>query len=234
MKRFVIVASLALLLAGPSRAHAAVIYEEVTKLDDLPIDAPYPVLALALGTNSVLGGTSFNSDAVDSFAVSVPDGLQLASITYTFTSAAFIRGGGSLTQAVSGLSLVSGDGTAPQPGSSLDVQNLDMIPGLCSVFVMTCGPSSPSAATVTLFEDALPLGAGIYSVEQRALTVNSPELINWTSRYRIDLVVIPEPGALLLGGAAIASLAAGWVRSLATRDSTPQLGRRGGPRRWRS
>ncbi len=216
MRRFAIAASLALLVAEPSPAFAAVIYEEVTNQDDLPIDAPYPVLALALGTNSVLGGTSFSADAVDSFAVSVPDGLQLASITYTFTSTAFIRGGGSLTEAVSGFSLVSGDGTAPQPGSLMDVQNLDMIPGLCSPFVMTCGPSSPRAVTVTLFEDALPLGAGIYSVEQRALTANNPEFTNWTSRYRIDLVVVPEPGSLLLDGAAIASLLGGWARSRRT------------------
>jgi hypothetical protein len=214
----VIAASLALLVAGPSQAVAAVIYEEVTNLDDLPIDAPYPVLALAVGTNSVLGHTSFNSDAVDSFAVSVPDGLQLASITYTFTSSAFIRGDGTLTEAVSGLSLVSGDGTAPQPGSLLDVQNVDMVPGLCSPFAGPCGPSSPSAVAVTLFEDALPIASGIYSVEQRALTVNDPEFINWTSRYRIDLVVVPEPSAPLLAGAALASLAALGVGSLAPCD----------------
>ena len=202
-----IAASLALLLLRPSTGLAAVIYEEVTNLDDLPIDAPYPVLALARGTNSVLGGTSFSADAVDSFAVSVPTGFQLTSITYSFTSSAFIRGGGSLTEAISGLSLVSGDGTAPQPGSLLDVQNLDMVPGLCSPFVTTCGPSSPSAVTVTLFEDALPRDAGIYSIEQRALTVNDPGLVNWTSRYRIDLEVVPEPGRPLLVGAGLVALA---------------------------
>ncbi len=63
-------------------------------------------------------------------------------------------GDGSLTEAVSGLSLVSGDGTEPQPGSLLDIQNVGMIRGLCSQFVTTCGPSSPSAVTVPLFEDA--------------------------------------------------------------------------------
>jgi hypothetical protein len=208
MKRFVIAASLAFLLSVPPPAPAAVLFEEVTNLDDLPIDPPYPVFALALGTNSVLGQTSFNSDAVDSFAVSVPDGLGLASITYTFTASAFIRGDGSLTEAVSGLSLVVGDGAAPQPGSLLDLQNVDMVPGLCSPFVEPCGPSSPSAVTVTLFESALPLGAGIYSVEQRALTVNDPEFINWTARYRIDLVVVPETeSGALIPAAVIAWLA---------------------------
>jgi hypothetical protein len=208
MKPFVIAASLALLLLGPSTGLAAVIYEEVTNLDDLPIDAPYPVLALAPGTNSVLGGTSFSADAVDSFGFSVPAGFQVESITYVFTSSAFIRGGGSLTEAISGLSLVSGDGTAPQPGSLLDVQNLDMVPGLCSPFVGPCGPSSPSAVTVALFEDALPRTVGIYSIEQRALTVNDPGLVNWTSRYRIDLeVVAPEPGRPLLVAAGLAALA---------------------------
>jgi hypothetical protein len=210
MKRFVITASVALLLLGPSTGLAAVVYEEVTNLDDLPIDPPYPVLPLAPGTNSVLGGTSFSADGVDSFAFSVPDGFQLASITYSFTSMAFIRGSGSLTEATSGFSLVSGDGTAPQPGSLLDVQNVDMVPGLCSPFVMPCGPSSPSAVTVTLFEDALPRNAGIYSIEQRALTVNDPGSVNWASRYRIDLVVVvPEPGkkTLLLVGAGVAALA---------------------------
>ena len=207
MKSFMIAAALAVLLLGPSKGLAAVVYEEVTNLDDLPIDAPYPVLALAPGVNSVLGGTSFSADAVDSFAVSVPAGRQLASITYSFTTSAFIRGGGSLTLAVSGLSLVSGDGTEPQPGSLLDVLNVDMVPGLCSPFVTTCGPSSPSAVTVTLFENALPRDAGIYSIEQRALTVNDPGLVNWSSRYRIDMVVVPEPGKPLLVGAGLAAVA---------------------------
>ena len=207
MKRFVIAACVALLLAGPSTGVAAVIYQELTNLDDLPIDAPYPVLPLAAGTNSVLGGTSFSADAVDSFAFSVPSGLQLASVTYSFTTGAFIRGGGSLTEAISGLSLVSGDGTAPQPGSLLAVQNVDMVPGLCSPFVTTCGPSSPSAVTVMLFENALPRNAGIYSIEQRALTVNDPQTTNWTSNYRIDLVVVPEPGTLLLFAPGLAVLA---------------------------
>jgi MYXO-CTERM domain-containing protein len=205
MKTLLVAASAGLLLALP--AAAAVVYEEVTNLDDLPIDPPYPVLPLSLGSNSVLGSTSINADAVDSFAVSVPEGLQLASVTYVFTSSALIRGGATLTNAVSGFSLVAGDGSAPQPGSLLANQNLDMIPGLCSPFVTPpCGPSSASAVSVPLFEEALPQGAGIYSVEQRALTVNDPELITWSSRYRIDLVVVPEPQALPL--AAIGALAA--------------------------
>jgi hypothetical protein len=203
-----IAACLALLCAGPLPALAAVLYEEVGNGNDLPIDPPYPLLALEAGTNSVLGRTSFDSDAVDSFAVSVPDGLQLTSITYVFTSSAFIRGDHELTTAVSGLSLVSGDGSAPQPGSFLAGENVDMIPGLCSVLVTPCGPDSESAVSVPLFEDAFPLESGIYSVEQRALTVNDPEFINWNSRYRVDLVVAPEPSALLLGGGALASLVA--------------------------
>jgi hypothetical protein len=83
-----------------------------------------------------------------------------------------------------------------------------MVPGLCSPFVTPCGPDSESAISVPLFEDTLPLGSGIYSVEQRALTVNDPDFINWTSRYRIDLVVAPEPGALRLAGCALGSLVA--------------------------
>lgn len=206
MKMLLLPASLALLLALAPSARAAVIYEEVTSLDDLPIDAPYPVLPLALGTNSVLGGTSFSGDAVDSFAVSVPAGLELESITYVYTISALIRGGGSLTEAISGFSLVSGDGTAPQPGSLLAVQNVDMVPGLCSPFVGSCGPSSPSAVFVELFADALPREAGIYSVEQRALTVSNPETTTWNSTYRIDLLVVPEPTTLFLACAGLVLL----------------------------
>lgn len=206
MKPVLIASCLVLLLAGPGTGSAAVVYEEVSNLDDLPIDPPYPVLPLAAGTNSVLGGTSFSADAVDSFAVSVPPGLHLESIAYVFTTSAFIRGGGSLTEAISGFSLVAGDGTAPQPGSLLATENVDMIPGLCSPFVTTCGPDSPSAVTVVLFESALPQGEGIYSVEQRALTANDPGFVNWTSRYRVDLVV-PEPAAPSCLGSALGALA---------------------------
>lgn len=207
MRRLAIAVSLGLLLAGASPALAAVLYEELTNPDDLPTDPPYPLFALAVGTNSVIGRTSFNSDAVDIFAISLPDGLELASIAYTFTSSASIRGDHSLTEAVSGLSLVSEDGPALQPGSLPAVENVDMLPGLCSPLVTPCGPSSASAVTVTLFEDALPLGAGTYSVQQRALTVNDPEFVNWTSRYRIDLVVVPETdSASVVAAAAIAWL----------------------------
>ena len=192
MKRLVIVVVLALFLLGSSTAFAAVLYEEVTNLDDLPINPPYPVLALSPGTNSVIGRTSFCSDAVDNFAFSIPAGNRLTSITYSFTSSAFIRGGATLTEATSGFLLVSGDGTEPLPGSLLAAQNIDMLPGLCSPLVMQCGPTSPNAVTVTLFARPLPLIAGIYSFEQRALTVNAPEFICWISHYQVDLVVVGD------------------------------------------
>jgi hypothetical protein len=66
MRRFLIAASFAFFVAAPTPARADVVYEEVTNLDDLPIDAPYPVFALDLGTNSVRGHISFSSDAVRS------------------------------------------------------------------------------------------------------------------------------------------------------------------------
>jgi len=202
MKAFLLAAAcfgLGLVFGPALPASAAVIHEEVGNQNDLPIDPPYPVLSLALGTNSVLGGTSFSGDAVDSFAVSVPAGLELASATYVFTIGAFARGGRTLTTAVSGLSLVSGDGSAPQPGSLLANENVDMVPGLCSAFVTPpCGPASASAVSVALFEGALPRGSGIFAVEQRALSVNDPEFVTWFADYRIDLVVVPEPAAGLL------------------------------------
>jgi hypothetical protein len=206
MRALAIATTLAV-LATPAVAVPAVVYEETSSLDDLPIDPPYPVLALAVGTNSVLGGTSFSGDAVDSFAFSLPDGEPLTSITYVYTSSSVSRGGVPLTLAVSGLSLVTGDGSAPAPGSLLSNQNVDMVPGLCSPFVEPCGPSSPSAVAVPLFEDALPLTGGIHAVEQRALTVNDPDFVTWGSDYRIDLVV-PETGARSVAAAAALALLA--------------------------
>jgi hypothetical protein len=207
MKRFAIGVALAGLLAAPSAALAAVVHEEIGNQDDLPIDPPYPVLPLSLGTNSVIGRTSFSGDAVDSFAVSVPEGLELVSITYLFTISAFARGDTALTDAVSGFSLVLGDGSQPQPGSLLANQNVDMVPGLCSPLVTPpCGPDSANAISVPLFAGAFPLEEGIYSVEQRALTVNDPDFVSWSSQYRIDLVV-PEPGAGFVVVPALAWLA---------------------------
>lgn len=206
MKRFAIAIALAVLLAAPSTGFAIVIHEEIGNQNDLPTDPPYPVLALSLGTNSVIGKTAFSGDAVDSFAVSVPVGLQLASITYVFTISEFARSGRTLTTAVSGLSLVPGDGLSGLPG--LANQNVDMVPGLCFVLVTPpCGPDSANAISVPLFVGALPLDAGIYSVEQRALTVNDPDFVTWSSQYRIDLVVVPEPGVTLLVATGFAGLA---------------------------
>jgi hypothetical protein len=68
-----------------------------------------------------------------------------------------------------------------------------------------CGSSSARAVAVPLFEDALPRSEGVYSIEQRALPANDPELVTWSSRYRIDLVVVPEPPAL--ASAAVAAIA---------------------------
>lgn len=200
-------------LLTPVSTSAPALYEEVSNLDDFPSAPPYPVVPLSLGTNSILGGTSISGDAVDSLSVSVPAGHELASVTYVFTSSALIRDGATLTNAVSGFSLVAADGGATAPAG----EDVDMIPGLCSLFVTPpCGPSSARAVEVTLFEDALPRSEGVYSIEQRALTVNDPELITWSSRYRIDLVVVPEPPAL--ASAAVAAIAvATMARRLAYR-----------------
>lgn len=215
MKALLIAAALAVFLAASQTGLAAVVYEEVSNQNDLPIDPPFPLLALAPGTNSVLGSTSFSGDAVDSFAFTVPDGQPLTSISYTFTTSAVSRGGVPLTLAVSGLELASGDGSAPLPGSLLANQNLDMVPGLCSPFVTPpCGPESASAVTVVLFATALPVGAGVYNVVQRALTVNDPDFVTWGSRYRIDLVV-PEAGGLPLAASATLAAIARWKRSRA-------------------
>lgn len=205
MRRLVAAAVLACWLGSP--AAATVVYEELTNLDDLPIDPPYPVLALGPGTSSVIGYTAINADAVDGFAFSVPAGHRLRAIVYAFTTSAVSRGGLSLTEAISGFLLVAGDGTAPLPGALLAAQNLDMLPGLCSPFLGPCGPASSSAVAVALFADALPLEAGLYALEQRALTVNDPAFVSWSSQYRIDLVV-PEAEAGLLHGTSLAALTA--------------------------
>lgn len=201
MKRIVILSVLALFLLGSSAAFAAVIYDDFQ--GDLGIDPPFPILPLSPGTNSVIGRTTFSSDAVDNFAFSIPPDTTLTSITYSFTINTFTRAGLSLTEATSGFLLVSGDGTGPLPGSLLDAQNTNMLPGLCSPLVP--GNCDAALTAVTLFAGALPLSSGIYSFEQRALTVNNPEFVDWRSNYQVDLVVVPvgtaivpEPGTLAL------------------------------------
>jgi hypothetical protein len=107
------------------------------------------------------------------------------------------------------------DRRVARPGAlGLDNENVDMVPGLCSPFVGPCGPSSPSAVTIPLFENALPRRAGVYSVEQRALTVNDPKFVTWGSDYSIDLeVVVPEPANPLLVAAGLAVLGAAYAPS---------------------
>jgi hypothetical protein len=157
----------------------------------------------------VIGGTSFSSDAVDNFAFLIPGDATLTSITYSFTINARTRAGLSLTEATSGFLLVSGDGTGPLPASLLAAQNIDMLPGLCSPLV----PGSCDAALteVTLFAGALPLTAGIYSFEQRALTVNDPAFVTWLSNYQVDLVVVPVGTATVPEPATVVLFATGLI-----------------------
>jgi len=151
---------------------------------DLVSGLPAPtVFTLDVGVNTVSGTSTFGptSSDFDSFAFDVPVGMQVTDISY-----AFVR---------------TGTATAGFTGFALDNGNPGAFPLLAQQIVNLFG-----ASPVGMFATTLPLGAGIYSVQNESL---SRAGIDWTDDYTWSLTVtstaagVPEPASLVLLGSGL-------------------------------
>lgn len=169
-------------------AHATPLnYNESTD-GDLPESAPFPVLALGVGTNTVSGSSllTTSSTAVtgkdfDSFEFTVPVGAQLTSIQYS----------SQVTNAVN-------------PGLVQFQEFLDVAPALTVIsdeFIQVV-PADPSAGAT--LSSGLPLDSGQYLLFQGQFEASLSENVTWD--YTWTLTVVPEPSSLVLLAAGIGLL----------------------------
>lgn len=183
MKRiaFVWQAAVVIFMFGLVANAAPITYNESVS-GDLQSTCPCNVFAFDLGINSISGTTFVNAVLptfdFDSFAFSIPAGMQLTQVTYSFVAT---FSGAIVTSATDEYLLYQGNTGLPS-SQPIGDQSVNFLAG------------SP----VAFFNAPLPLGNGTYTVKDVTKTVSSNG--NWSVAYRWDYTVsaVPEPGTLTL------------------------------------
>lgn len=171
-----------LVAASPSQASPFTYLESIS--GDLPSLLPAAnVFAFDSGVNTISGTNSLHLDAqgqccvsdFDSFAFTIPVGMQLTSVSFSWT---FAADPGALFGAFDAFRIRSGNtSNSAVPVLADDIFRIDL-----------SGPRS-------MFTAALPLGPGTYGVS------NYQHNNLWTDNYTWSFsVAVPEPASLVLFG----------------------------------
>jgi hypothetical protein len=177
-------------------AHATPInYNESTD-GDLPESAPFPVLDLGIGANTVSGSslvttsnTAVTAGDFDSFEFTVPLGAQLTSIQYN----------SQVTNAVN-------------PGLVQFQEFLDVAPSTAiAQELIQVVPSDPSAGAI--LSSVLPIGPGEYLLFQGQFEATLNENVSWDYTWTLNVAPTPLPAALPLFASGLSALGLfGWRR----------------------
>lgn len=183
-------------MASPSGATPLNYNEAIS--GDLPENAPFAVLALGVGVNTV-SGTSFvsfpsggpNSADFDSFEFTVPANTQLVGISYTFNVT----------------NDTSGDSTLRMEAFVDDFPVTKSF--ACQEFYIinktSIGPTCLVPPSNT-FAAALPLDAGTYLLFEGQFQATNFGVTGWSYPWAMTVDPIPEPASFPSFGAGLVAL----------------------------
>ncbi len=197
--RAALIAGACFIIAAEPTVATPLSYDEAIS-GDLPGGAPFPVLPLDVGVNTVTGTSDFDAASsaslsadFDDFEFTVPASTQLVSVGFA-SNVTSVSGSPAWMRIETFID--TGDGSTALACQENWVINQPSFSPACLV-----PPSSPNGT----FETVMPLDAGTYLLFMGQFDASSPSVTDFNYTWTLTVASVPEPSsvAALVSGLAV-------------------------------